>query len=997
MKLESLSPVLLVIGVALAGVGQWFLQDSGNVTLGLACHGIGAVAWAVWLISRRDFDHLGYYPNAAWKYGPLVLILLVAAFLRFSHLGSFPEGMNHDSTWNGIEAAALVEGHNYKPFSLNQHGRETFYFVLISWVFRFTGITYLGIRLTSALAGLAAVAALYLCGKWLYSEGVGLLAAAVGATMVPHLILSRMGFRAILLPVTSVLAVAFLAHAFRKKSLLLGGVGGFFLGLCFHTYTAGRLMIPIAAGTAVGIAVFDWRFYLRQWKVLLVVAGMAAVTVSPLIHYHLTTADIFGREGAVGVTRYIIQEGDFGPLLRNLRLASGAFHWRVGVGHIWPPEYAFLRYLTAWSAALGIVVALTRIYRKEYLGLLIWAGGMSLAGILSIEPNINRMTGVYPTMALLAAVGASAALQGLLTVFRLKTRVPGYAIVATVIVLVNAYQADRLLFETFAQNDHFRFAFYPHITLIAERAKELAQDHTVCMSAEYANNDTVRFTTLRETGYLDTFVERSVRPAFDDFDPRIHLPLESVNGQGVAIFLQAVGVDKEQVPDLIRSFYPNVRTERIHIEDLPFPPCYIFIVSGETLADQIGLSLTTEDGSPVAGMPSSLRLPASPVRLQGMPDVALKLEGTLKMPTEYLGPLQVTGLPGAFLLLNGEVVPPDQQVFITPGLHRVTIHFQGAAERETAKLLWQPNSTLVPFPDRWLTTTLPESQLLRGYPTAPSTRVFRQLDLQFAGPGSHPGSIRNANDVALGESHLFIATKETTKIHKYDLAGNHVTTWGRRGNAGADFEIIQRIDWHDGNIYLADRRNSAIIIYDEEGTFLERFERPGEWFPTDLTVAPNGNIYFVSEDRKAVFGLNPSGQPVLFTEGEGFPGGPFEQPRAIAMGPNGLLWVTDLIRREVIALDTDGGFVASFPVPELHYRSQLAIGADGTIYVTISDRRKVLMFTPEGRLLHSEDVRSQYNPLGPLDLVEPTGIEVRGDRVYVLDSTRDFVLVGEVE
>ncbi len=61
-------------------------------------------------------------------------------------------------------------------------------------------------------------------------------------------------------------------------------------------------------------------------------------------------------------------------------------------------------------------------------------------------------------------------------------------------------------------------------------------------------------------------------------------------------------------------------------------------------------------------------------------------------------------------------------------------------------------------------------------------------------------------------------------IHKYSREGRHLTTWGRAGRGPGEFSIPHNICCdREGHVYVADRENHRIQVFDGEGVYLTEF------------------------------------------------------------------------------------------------------------------------------------------------------------------------------
>jgi 4-amino-4-deoxy-L-arabinose transferase-like glycosyltransferase len=107
-----------------------------------------------------------------------------------------------------------------------------------------TGANFTGVRLLSALFGLAQVGAVYFLGKQVFNRRVALVAAAVLATLPAHVHFSRIGIGNIADPLTGILALGFLARGIRTGQQRDFALAGFWLGWTQYFYEGGRLFYP---------------------------------------------------------------------------------------------------------------------------------------------------------------------------------------------------------------------------------------------------------------------------------------------------------------------------------------------------------------------------------------------------------------------------------------------------------------------------------------------------------------------------------------------------------------------------------------------------------------------------------------------------------------------------------------------------------------------------------------------------------------------------------
>jgi 4-amino-4-deoxy-L-arabinose transferase-like glycosyltransferase len=346
-----------------------------------------------------------------------VCILLVAAALRLVALGEAPAGLYHDEAYHGVDALDVLHGHFPLYFPAN-NGREPLFIYLIALTVGVLGKSPFALRLAAFPIGLLTVAATMAMGKAAFSRRVGALSAAILAVTLWHVHLSRVGFRAVLLPLLTALAVWQAARGVRTSKWRHWIAAGVFYGLSFYTYAASRF-------TLVALAVFGLYVWVTQpavrsrqplvsnlqlWRGGGLATVACLVTVMPLAIYTIEHLDIvWGRPGQVSVFNPTINGGDpWGTLGEHTLRTLGMFFvrgdriWRHNVP--WRP--VFDPVLGA-AFVVGLIVALRRARRDPAAGfVLIWTASMALPTLLAEDaPHFLRAVGMLPVVVLLPALG----------------------------------------------------------------------------------------------------------------------------------------------------------------------------------------------------------------------------------------------------------------------------------------------------------------------------------------------------------------------------------------------------------------------------------------------------------------------------------------------------------------------------------------------------------------------------------------------------------------
>jgi len=342
---------------------------------------------------------------------PLLAVIAVATALRFWGLGRIPPGLYHDEAFNGLDALGILQGERPVFFEAN-NGREPLFIYLVALSVALLGRSPGAIRIVAALLGTLTIPATYLMAKAMFNQRIGLLAAAITSLTLWHVNLSRIGFRAVAMPLSVALALWQLWLGLKdgdKRHFLAGGL---LYGLTFYTYLAARF--TIVALTAFGLYLLLAGRRKEEeggWRRGALTFVLAALVVSaPLMAYVATHGDAFlGRVGQVSIFNPAINEGDFwGTLLRHLGKTLLMFTNRGDFipRHNVPLRPVFDPVLSAFFL-LGAILCLMRFRQStEHAFLLIWLTAMLLPTILAEDaPHFLRGVGILPVAFVVPTIG----------------------------------------------------------------------------------------------------------------------------------------------------------------------------------------------------------------------------------------------------------------------------------------------------------------------------------------------------------------------------------------------------------------------------------------------------------------------------------------------------------------------------------------------------------------------------------------------------------------
>ncbi|CAB3773808.1 peptidyl-alpha-hydroxyglycine alpha-amidating lyase family protein [Paraburkholderia humisilvae] len=186
---------------------------------------------------------------------------------------------------------------------------------------------------------------------------------------------------------------------------------------------------------------------------------------------------------------------------------------------------------------------------------------------------------------------------------------------------------------------------------------------------------------------------------------------------------------------------------------------------------------------------------------------------------------------------------------------------------------------------------------------------------------AEPGRFRQVTDVAWDSSgNTYISDGYiNSRVAKVDSNGNWLKSWGERGTGPGQFHTPHSIAVDANNhIYVADRSNRRIQVFDTDGNFLRQFT-------IDVPVPPGA---------RAAIGNIPSEAEIA--AGTFAPGSPWAI--CISPGPNPVLYSADAYPGRIYKLTLDGQLLGMFgetgkQLKQFGWIHEMACPSENVLYV----------------------------------------------------------------
>jgi len=266
-------------------------------------------------------------------------------------------------------------------------------------------------------------------------------------------------------------------------------------------------------------------------------------------------------------------------------------------------------------------------------------------------------------------------------------------------------------------------------------------------------------------------------------------------------------------------------------------------------------------------------------------------------------------------------------------------------------------------------------------------------DLVWGKRGVRDGDLARPRAATIdGKDRLWIVDF-TARIQAYDLDGRHLGITftppdyrnGRPSGLGTDCQ---------GRLMVADSHYHCVRIYDE-GREVQRLggrpgTEPGEFGYISDVVQDSEGFFYLSEfgQNDRITQLDSSGRFVRSWGMMGQGPGEFNRVRALAIGPDGLLYAADACNHRIQVFTRQGRFVRSFGrvgsgPGELQYPYDLCFGPGGELYVAERGNHRIQKFRSDGESLGTWGRPGNH----PGELADPWAVVVdRFGRVHVVDT-----------
>lgn len=162
--------------------------------------------------------------------------------------------------------------------------------------------------------------------------------------------------------------------------------------------------------------------------------------------------------------------------------------------------------------------------------------------------------------------------------------------------------------------------------------------------------------------------------------------------------------------------------------------------------------------------------------------------------------------------------------------------------------------------------------------------------VKYAGPPFH-----HPTNVGLSPNGEFYVSDgyRNCRVHKYSADGTLLFSWGEPGTGPGQFDLVHGVWEHKGKVYVCDRQNNRIQIFNPEGKYLAMWD--GFLQPCKIYIDKD-DIMYIAELGSRVSILDLEGNLLGRWGGErSHAPGVFWAPHGIAVDSQGDLYVAEVL------------------------------------------------------------------------------------------------------
>jgi sugar lactone lactonase YvrE len=132
-----------------------------------------------------------------------------------------------------------------------------------------------------------------------------------------------------------------------------------------------------------------------------------------------------------------------------------------------------------------------------------------------------------------------------------------------------------------------------------------------------------------------------------------------------------------------------------------------------------------------------------------------------------------------------------------------------------------------------------------------------------------------------------------SRVVKFSKEGRYITAWGKKGAGEGEFNLPHGIAVDKrGRVYVGDRENFRMQVFDADGKFLAQWKHVGS--PWGVVIAEDESIYMCDGHNNRILKLNLQGEILGVLGSPGRLPGELDYSHHLALGPSRSIYVAEI-------------------------------------------------------------------------------------------------------
>ena len=178
--------------------------------------------------------------------------------------------------------------------------------------------------------------------------------------------------------------------------------------------------------------------------------------------------------------------------------------------------------------------------------------------------------------------------------------------------------------------------------------------------------------------------------------------------------------------------------------------------------------------------------------------------------------------------------------------------------------------------------------------------------------GNDSTHFNRPTDVAVEEDGSFYVTDGygNSRVIKFSSDGKYLFQWGTKGKNQSQFKIPHAITLDEkGNVYVADRENCRIQVFDSTGKFITEWTSKNFGHICSIAYDKNIKTFVAVDDATSWFGLKHNGSDIIIIDSTGKVvsrfgrSGSYDGPKCwyhdVAVDKSGNIYVEDILGNRI--------------------------------------------------------------------------------------------------